>query len=177
MLVLGYLPGFTYSHKTKQLQFYYLKFDKITTKYCVSCPSLEALMWILTAPLKQKRKRRKRGGTTTATLSSIAREQLGATRTEAVRKERDASDGTLTLRTLNMKTVSRLKNAAAQTPLMPAVIIYPAPIIPPLQTVQLTTTSMDTQVSRLFHIQAVLQIHHDAEVNAAVGRVDLKVLI
>lgn len=111
------------------------------------CP-LEALTWIQTEPLKQKRKKRKRGATGTVASNSTAQVLLEALRTEAVRKGRAANDVTLTLGTLKMIIILYLKSITAQSLLMAAVTITPLP-----QTVQLTTTLTDFQVLKLFYIE------------------------
>lgn len=67
--------------------------------------------------------------------SSTAREKLGATRTEAARRGRAASDDTTTTRTLNMTMVSLQKNAGEQNMLTAEVTMYCPPTTPYPQTV------------------------------------------
>lgn len=109
----------------------------------------EAPTWIQTEAPKQKRGRRESGGSGTAMASSTARELPGATRTEAARRGRAASDDTMTPRTLNTTTVSHQKNAGEQNTPMAAETIYCPPTTPHPQTVQLTAILTDTQVLQL----------------------------
>lgn len=115
-------------------------------------------MGIQTEPLKQKRRRRKRGGSGTARLNSTAQEQLGATRTEAVRRGRAARDDTMTARALNMTVIFLQKNASEQATPMAVVTIRCPPTTPQPQTVQLTVISTVTQVLQDSHIQSHLQM-------------------
>lgn len=101
---------------------------------------IEAPTWIQTEPPKQKRKRRKRRG-------SAAQAQVGATRPEAARKGRAASDDTTTPRTLKTTMPVLRKNAGAQTTPTATAKTSSHPGTPhPRQTVQLTATWTDTQV-------------------------------